>query len=365
MAVREIDTADKRQLNEFIRRERELLGDQPLFVGELDSDVRKRLTHESEFTKDWDLALFENGRARCAAIVNPGWQRSRDEPRTGFIGYFAAGPGAAREAGEVIGAAEEWLAGRGMTRVIAPINGNVLLGIGVLIDAFDESPMFPLVWNPPYYDDYFDEAGYERTYPFWYYEVDFQTERYRQFTRRALESPQCDLRPMDKKRWDEEVQTMRILFNEGFDEEWEFEQFNPAQFKEFYAAFKPTFDPRTTVIAEVDGEPAGMAVGLPDLTPAFRAMRGRLGPIKILRMMRAARRPSRVGLIALALRPQFRGRRIGGALASTLYRNFEEMGLTGSLYYLVNDSNVRSRGLAESLGGEGRLLYQCYDRQLS
>ena len=200
-------------------------------------------------------------------------------------------------------------------------------------------------------------------YPLWYYEIDFQTERYRQFTRRALESPQCDLRPIDKKRWDEEVQVMRILFNEGFDEEWEFEQFTPEQFKEFYAAFKPTFDPRTTVIAEVEGEPAGMAVGLPDLTPAFRAMRGRLGPIKILRMMRAARRPSRVGLIAIALRPQFRGRRIGAALASTLYRNFEEMGQTGSLYYLVNDSNVRSRGLAESLGGEGRLLYQCYDRE--
>jgi GNAT superfamily N-acetyltransferase len=265
----------------------------------------------------------------------------------------------------VIGAAEEWLAKRGTTRVIAPMNGSVLLGMGALVDAFDESPMFPLAWNPPYYDAYFDEAGYERTYPLWYYEIDFGTERYREFTRRALESPNCDLRLMEKKRWDEEVQTMRLLFNEGFDEEWEFQEFTPAQFKEFYAAFKPTFDPRLSVIAEVDGVPAGMAVGLPDMTPAFRAMRGRLGPLKILRLMRAARRPSRVGLIGIALRPQFRGRRIGAALASTLYRNFEQMGMTGSLYYLVNESNVRSRGLAESLGGEGRMLYRCYTRQLA
>ena len=48
----------------------------------------------------------------------------------------------------MIEAAEEWLASRGMTRVIAPINGNVLLGIAVLIDAFDESPMFPLRVEP-------------------------------------------------------------------------------------------------------------------------------------------------------------------------------------------------------------------------
>ena len=365
MPVRKVEPADKRQLNEFIRMERRLLHDQPLFVGELDSDVRKRLSRQSEFSKEWDVAMFMSERARAAAIINPGWQRSKDQPQTGFIGYFAAAPDAHREAGEVIGAAEEWLAARGMTRVIAPVNGNVLLGMAALVDAFDESPMFPLAWNPSYYDDYFDEAGYAPTYPLRYYEIDFKTERYRQFTRRALESPAADLRPMDKKRWDEEVQVMRLLFNEGFDEEWEFQEFTPEQFQEFYDAFKSTFEPRLSVVAEVDGEPAGMAVGLPDLTAAVRATRGRLGPIKILRLMRAARRPTRVGLIGIALRPQFRGRRIGAALASRLYRNMEEMGFENSLYYLVNESNVRSRGLAESLGGEGRVLYRCYDRELS
>jgi GNAT superfamily N-acetyltransferase len=364
MAVREIDAKDKRELNHFIRMERELIGDRSLYVGGLDSDVRKRLAQHSEFTQEWDLALFANDSARCAAIVNPGWQRSRHQPQTGFIGYFAAGPDAPRDAGDVIGAAEERLAARGMTRVIAPVNGNVLLGMGALVDAFDESPMFPHAWNPAYYDEYLDEAGYEGTYPLWYYEIDFGSERYREFTRRALESPNCDLRPMEKKRWDDEVQTMRLLFNEGFDEEWEFQEFTPEQFKEFYAAFKATFDSRLSVIAEVDGEPAGMAVGLPDMNPPFRAAKGRLGPLTILRLMRTARRPSRVGLIGIALRPQFRGRRIGAALASTLYRNIEQMGMTGSLYYPVNESNVRSRGLAASLGGEGRVLYRCYTRDL-
>jgi ribosomal protein S18 acetylase RimI-like enzyme len=364
MAVREVHAKDKRELKRFIRMERKLIGGGPLYVGELDSDVRERLTQRSEFSKQWDLALFANERARCAAIVNPEWQRSRHQPETGFIGYFAAGPDALRDAGDVIGAAEERLAARGITRVIAPVNGNVLMGMGALVDAFDESPMFPLAWNPSHYDSCFEDAGYEATYPLWYYEIDFGSERYREFSRRALESPNCDLRPMEKKRWDEEVQTLRLLFNEGFNEEWEFQEFTPQQFKEFYAAFKATFDPRLSVIAEVDGESAGMAVGLPDMSPPFRAAKGRLGPLTILRLMRTARRPSRAGLIGIALRPQFRGRRIGAALASTLYRNIEGMGMTRSMYYLVNESNVRSRGLAESLGGRGRVLYRCYSREL-
>ena len=127
---------------------------------------------------------------------------------------------------------------------------------------------------------------------------------------------------------------------------------------------KPVVDGRTLLIAEVDGEPAGLVLGMPDLTSAFRAMRGRLGPIKLFRMMRSARRPSRVGLPGIAVRPQFQGRRIGATLAAWLYRNIEAMGLRESSYYVVNDSNVQSRSLAESLGCQGRILFHCFDKQL-
>jgi ribosomal protein S18 acetylase RimI-like enzyme len=364
MGVREVDPADRQQLNRFIRLERELVGDQPLFYGELDSDARKRLSRQSEFTKEWDLALFANERARGAAIVNPLWQRSHDEPQTGSVGYFAAAPDSFAHAREVLDAAEDWLGRRGVTRVIAPFNGVAFLGMSALTDAFDESPMFPMPWNPPFYELYLVDAGYAHGYPFWYYEVDFAYERYRDFTRRALESPECTVREIDKRRWDEEVETLRLLWNEGFAGEWEFQQFTAGQFKEFFKAGKRITDPRSLLIAEVDGEPAGLVLGMPDLTAAWRSMRGRLGPIKLLRVISAARRPSRRGLLGIAVRPKFRGRRIGATLASALYRNLEAMGLRESSYYPVNDSNVQSRGLAESLGGQGRVLYHCFDKNI-
>ena len=40
------------------------------------------------------------------------------------------------------------------------------------------------------------------------------------------------------------------------------------------------------------------------------------------------------------------------------------MGLRDSFYYPVNDVNVKSRGLAESLGGQGRILHHCFDKQI-
>ena len=90
-------------------------------------------------------------------------------------------------------------------------------------------------------------------------------------------------------------------------------------------------------------------------------MRGRLGPIKLLRMMRAARRPSRLGLLAIAVRPQFRGRRIGATLAASLYRNIEAMGLRGQLLLPRQRLERAVARLAESLGGQGRILYHCFD----
>jgi len=233
MPVREVDASDKRELNRFIRMERDLIGRHPLYVGELlDADVRKRLSGKSAFSKEMSFALFATDRARCAAIVSPLWQRAREEPKTASVGYFAAGADAADEVAELLDSAESWLGQRGMTRVIAPFNGSAVLGVAALTDAFEESPMFPMPWNPPYYEEYLTEAGYRPAYPLWYYDIDFTSDRYREASRRALADPQAEIRQIDKRRWREEVELGRELINEGFADEWEVHRFTPEDLRD-------------------------------------------------------------------------------------------------------------------------------------
>jgi hypothetical protein len=52
------------------------------------------------------------------------------------------------------------------------------------------------------------------------------------------------------------------------------------------------------------------------------------------------------------------------AIAMKLYGYHEALGLKSSLYYPVNESNMDSRGFAESIGGTGRLMHQVYDKLL-
>ena len=201
--VREISTSDKRALKLFIALERHFVGSNPLFVSDTDADVTNRLSGRSHFFSDMERALFvaSNGRqdvARCAALINRRYQKAKTEA-VGFIGYFAAAPDCRLEVESMMAEAEAWLGARGVTRVIAPYNGAAILGMSFLTTGFDEEPMFPSMWHPPYYADYLVNTGYQPNFPLWYYTIDFASDKYRTAKQRAA-GESCGVRaPREQK----------------------------------------------------------------------------------------------------------------------------------------------------------------------
>lgn len=357
-------------MSAFVRVEREFMAGYPLFWSPPDVDVRKQLSGRSAYFHDMEHTLFvaeRDGRsvARCAALINRAWQSSKGADTTGFIGYLAARPDAAAATAEMLARAEDWLAERGIQRVIAPVNGSSMLGMGVLTDAFDESPMYPLAWNPRYYRDYLEAAGYAPRYPIWVFEIDFGSERYRDVSLPVLRSAPCEVRPIDKRHWTRDLEILRELFNAGMRDEWELQQFTSAEFKElFRPIWRMILDAR--LIAQFvidDGREIGFVVGAVDLVPLFRSFRGRMGPAQIFRLIRAGRVRTRAGAVFGAMLPEYRGRHIG-MMAARFLRDLEEMGFTSALYFPVMDANTASRGLAEAIGGRGRVLYHCFDTHL-
>jgi GNAT superfamily N-acetyltransferase len=365
MRIREIAADDAAGIREFIRLERDLLGAEPAFVSTLDADEEKFLSGSAALNQGIEHTLFlaSNDRdiGRCAALINRRYQEQHQEP-VGFIGHFAAAPDAEGHVLELLSAAEEWLGRRGVTRVIAPYSS--LAQFGLRAAEFDADPLFPFRWHPPYYVGYFEAAGYRPTYPWWSYRVKFDSERYRQVAPRAITEAKCTVRPFDKKRWREEWELVSNLFDQTFKDEWEFYPLTLDEWLEFYDPVKPLFDSRQALFAEVDDEPVAFCIGSPDYNPLFKKARGKLGLIGQLRFALGARRTRRAGLWVTGVLPEQRGKHIGQTLAATLYRRYEELGLDEAEYHIVNDQNLGSRSLAESLGGEGRILYANYDRRL-
>lgn len=363
--TREIAADDGEGRKRFIRLERQLHRGEPQFVSTIDADEEKLLSGRASFNQGIEHTMFlasnDADVARCGAFVNRRYQEQHDE-RVGFIGHFAAAQNAGDEVLEMISRAEQWLGERGVTRVIAPY--TTLGQFGLRTGEHGANPLFPFRWHPPYYSTYLEQAGYRARYPWWSFRIDFSSERYREVSRGAIEDARCTVRTLDKKRWPEEWERICGLFNRTFQDEWEYYPLAVEEWREFFDPVKALFDSRQALFAEVDGEPVAFCLGSPDYNPLFRKAGGKLGLWGQLRFALGTRRTRRAGLWVIGVLPERRGLHIGQTLAATLYRRYEELGLDGAEYHIVNEENLGSRALAESLGGEGRVLYHNYDRRL-
>lgn len=367
--VTTIDPSDKSALRRFISLERNLMKDYPYYISEIDDDVEKTLTRKTEMAKEMEFSLFivsKSGKdvGRCAASINKKFQVQK-QADAGFIGFFAAAEGCEQEVAAMIDQAEHWLRERGVTKAIAPANGAAPNSMGFRISGFDEDPMFPFPWTPPYYPDYIKNFNYQPTYPLWYYEIDFSSEKYRAAKQRFTNYNAAVIRPISKKNWGKDLETLCDILNETFRDEWEFPSLSHAEMKEFIGPMKSILAPQQILIAEIDGKPAGFCFALPDLTPLFRTFNGRIGLIAIFKLLTRANNFKRAGILGIGVRNEYRGKGLAKAIAVKLYGYHESLGLKSSLYFPVNDSNMESRRFAESIGGKGKLMYQVYDKDLS
>ncbi len=371
--IREIDQHDTAAVNAFTRLERQFHGNKPNFISEIDDDVINCLSGRSSFYQEVEHALFiaSDGNtdiARCTAIINKRYQQAKNEA-VGFIGHFAALPDNDSRVIAMLKQAENWLQQRGVRRIIAPYNGSALLGMALRTADFEQEPMFPFGWQPPYYQNLLQDAGYQASYPLWYFTIDFTDEQYRSQKQRVEQlrasRNNITIRPINKKRWDEELETYRLLFNAAFIDEWEFHPQSADEFHEFFDQMKPILDPQQMLIAEVDDTAAGFCMGMPDWTPLFRSFKGKMGIIQILKLMLRSRHYNRAGLLGIGVLPQHTGSGLAQMLAVSLYDHYESLGLKQAFYYPVNDRNITSRKFAERLGGTGKIMYHCYDKVLS
>jgi len=366
--IKEVSTTDKVALKNFVRLERQFIGSHPMFVSEIDKDVIHRVSGRSSNFSEMEHTLFvaSNGSqdvARCAAMVNRRYQEDNNEA-VGFIGYFAAMPDCEPEVESMLGKAEAWLKERGVTRIIAPYNGSPFLGYGLRTAGFDEEPVFPFTWQPPYYADYFVNSGYKPTHPLWSYTIDFTSDKYRTAKQRAAENKAVSVRTVSKKNWKQDIEIFRQILNKSCAELWESHDYGSEGLHEILDPLKSLHDHRELLIGEINGKAAGICWGMPDWTPLFRSFNGKIGLVQIPRLILRARRYNRAGLLLIGVLEEYKGNGLAQALAFKLYSLYEEQGLKEAFYHTVGDDNHRSRRFAESMGGTGRVLYHCYDKRL-
>lgn len=256
---------------------------------------------------------------RIAAVVNRLHNEFHQE-RTGFFGLFECEDD--RDAARaLLDRAATWLRGRGMDRMRGPMNlstNEEAASPGILIEGFETPPYFMTTHNPRYYQALLEEsgAGLEKSKDLYAFLMDgTPPERLVRGVARAMEREGVSVRSLDLRRFRQEVDTVKEIYNAAWSQNWGFVPMTDREFEHLAKEFRPVVDADLCLIAEVRGEPVGFSLAIPNLNQALRHLPdGRLFPFGIFRFLWHQRKIEEARLMTLGIKPGFQNLGLGAAM---------------------------------------------------
>ncbi|MBX7542026.1 GNAT family N-acetyltransferase [Qipengyuania sphaerica] len=239
-------------------------------------------------------------------------------PGTGMFGYFDAEDEEVARA--LLARAEEWLREKGMTRVIGPISLSIWEEPGLLMKGQDHSPMIMMGHHPAHYAGWIEGQGYSETKRLLTYDLDIQ-KGFPKLVQRIVQSGERNeritIRPIDMKRWDEEIRTVLHILNDAWSQNWGFVPFTEEEISHASKKMKPIIKPQLNMIAELDGRPVAFMMVLPDINEALKKTGGKLFPFGWFHLLRWLRKPKGAGMRVplMGVLKEFQSSRLASQLA--------------------------------------------------
>lgn len=363
-------------LRAFIQFPFDLYRDNPYWVPPLRRDVahlldpKKNAFFEHGHIEPF-LARDASGRVvgRIAAIVN-GEHLKKYADGNGFFGFFECVDDAA-VATALLDAAAGWLRAQGLTGMRGPASPSLNDTAGLLVDGFDREPSILMPYNPPSYERFLREYGFERAMTMWAFYVHkkyVKTDK----LRRGVElvkrrNPKLTLRTLEMKRLDAEAQVVLDIYNDAWSENWGHVPMTPAELAQLIKELKQVVDPEMVFFVEDAGQPVAFSISLPNLNLALRHLKdGRLFPLGLPKLLAYASFGGvyEVRMPLLGVRKAYQGRGLDALLILATIDAGPPRGYDACEMSWVLDKNRVLINALESLGGVIDKEYAMFEKPL-
>lgn len=274
--------------------------------------------HNDFFSKgECERFLVKNGERVIArfAVMNTPERDTVLEPTMGGFGFIEMENDTVL-AQEIISFAQGWHRKRGYNAMRGPINfGENDTYWGLLVENFEEPPIYGMFYHPPYYKDLIEKTGAEKLDDHWSYKRSFDDpipNRMQKITDRIESRPGVSLRPIDKKNIYRDAEYIREIYNEAWREqdinerEEEFTELTQETVEEMVEKLKPVLIPESMLLAFVDGEPASFVVCVPDLNEVSKETDGKLRWWHYPKLFWFKRRAKHLRSLVYGTKPKFR-----------------------------------------------------------
>jgi len=369
------EVANRRDLRAFVQFPWRVYKGDPNWVPPLISQQINYLTPEKNpFFQHAEAALFLSWRGReivgtIAPFINYE-DLKHEEQKVGGFGFFEVlndyGP-----AELLLDAACAWVKARGMELIRGPYSFTRNDRPGVLIEGRDCPPVVLAGHTPLYYKDLLEKYGMEKYGDSYAWravrsqigeELQNVPPEILHVAEAARRNNDVTIRKVRMDHWNEDVAIACYLYNATLSQYRDFIPMSEEQFRRFAEEFRPLLDPDLALIAEIDGQPIGLAVAIPDPNRILIHLNGRLFPFGWLKLWWYARRVDVVTYKLMGVLPEYRRRGIDALLYLDMLRAVFDKGyqwLDGSL---TDEQNLLVNLLAERLGAERYKHYRVYQK---
>lgn len=346
---------DRRLLRDFLRLPPLIYQGNTHWVPPVVREVKRTLDpSRNPYFRSATLDLFVCYRdsvpvARTSLVINDAHCR-KFNVHAGFFGFYESvnDPGATRALFRTV---EMECARRNIDTLEGPFNPNHYSELGMLEDRYDEDQVFFQTYNPPYYHELLASAGFRPAEPLF---TARNPDCWSLWGSRTADRPDqhgadgFTTRHFRMENLREELEIVRDVFNDAFSSNWHF--LPASQDEHLFAAkyLRMITDPSLVAIVEFRGAPVGVLMCVLDVNPILRTLRGRTGPVSLLRFMQKRKRVRTLVIYAVGIRKEFQRTRAFVLLSDalrTMAKNFDVLESTW-----MSSSNTLAIAAARRMG---------------
>ena len=368
--IKEVTT--RRDLRKFIAFPDKLYKDCPQWVPALRGDQVKSLTSCASLKyckhKLW-LAYDAAGKivGRISGMINPRYNELYGTKRARF-GWFDT-INDRDVAALLLGTAEAWAKEEGMNEIHGPLYYNTLGKQGMLVEGFENIPVFNVLYNFPYYQELVEALGYEKECDWIELKVpayDGATEKLRRVSAALIERYGLHEGNIEQLKKDPaKVREFFKAYNESFSGAvHNFVPFTDEEIEEEAASFLPFLKHETCIVVlDADENLAAFGISVPDISKALQKAKGHLFPFGWWHILRAMKQYETVDMLLNGAVPKWQNTGISAILHTLLGDRYVANGTRWAL----SNPQIETNGainIWSRYASELRMRRRCYLKKI-
>ena len=305
---------------------------------------------------------------RIATCVNFQHNEYHQET-TGFFGFFdVINDYAVAEV--LLKVAMIKLKAEGMTQMVGPASFSTNQEVGMLIEGYDSPPVVMMTYNKPYYNDFVERFGLKKMkdlLAFKIVDTDSFDPRVVRIAERIRARENVRIRTLQMKDFAGEVARLLKVYNLAWSRNWGFVPMTEDEFRHLARDMKQIVDPHMVFIAEVEGQPVGFCLSLPNINQALKYINGRLFPTGLLKLLwhtKIKNKINSVRIITMGIIPEYQKRGIDTLFYVETFKVGPTRAYTwGEMSWILEDNYPMVRA-AELMGAKVYKKYRVYGMRL-